>query len=73
MPNWRRVGVLEMNVQLYTWWYKITNDREIFGMKFKWLHVELKSESLLLCFTEVSTTSLQKKHILVSTFSNSIL
>ena len=73
MPNWRRVGVLEMNVQLYTWWYKITNDREIFGMKFKWLHVESKSESLLLCFTEVSTTSLQKKHILVSTFSNSIL
>ena len=38
----------------------IANDRQIFGIEFEWLHVELKSKPLFLCLTEVSTTSLQK-------------
>ena len=37
----------------------ITNDGQIFGIEFEWLQVELKSKPLFLCFTEVSTTSLQ--------------
>ena len=51
---------VEMNVQLCIWWYvMITNDGQIFGIEFEWLQVELKSKPLFLCFTEVSTTSLQ--------------